>query len=199
MSTYQSVLDITPEIAPSLTKDEVSKVVHAEINAIDDRFKAEGKSAGLGKTAKNALASGAKEVAEGAKNMGLGCLNMLLPFAALGFFMRGKKKTAITQVVLCSLALIVPMCAGSVVGGVVACYVVGILYIAALALWGKIMDAKQQFSDAKNALSNFNNPYFHWKSLTSPEHFTAPEHYNEYIALLDEREAHYLQIIKLCK
>ncbi|MBQ7022488.1 MAG: hypothetical protein IJN29_02835 [Akkermansia sp.] len=210
MSTYKSVMEITTAIAPTLQKSEVVKVADEEIDAIDARFKAEGKSANLAGVAKNALASGAKEaaaeLANGAKSLGLGCLNLLIPFAALGFFMSGKKKTAITQVVLCCLSAIIVMCVGGVIGGIICGYVVGFLYIAALALWNKIVDAKNQLVDVKNqfaaakdSLSKINNPFTAHKNLTEKEHFTAPEHYEEYMGLLNEREEHFQAIYKLCK
>lgn len=210
MSTYKSVMEITPEIAPTLKKSEVVDVANEEIDAIDARFKAEGKSASLAGVAKNALASGAKEaaaeMAAGAKSLGLGCLNLLIPFAALGFFMSGKKKTAITQVVLCCLSAIIVICVGGVAGGIITGYVVGFLYFAALALWNKVVDAKNKLVDAKNqlvaakdSLAKLNNPFTGHKNLTEKEHFTAPEHYEEYMGLLNEREEHFQVIYKLCK
>lgn len=203
MSTYKSVMEITAEVAATLQKSEVVKVANEEINAIDTRFEAEGKSASLAGAAKNALASGAKEaaaeLAAGAKRFGLTCLNLLIPFAALGFFMSGKKKTAITQVVLCCLAAIIVMCTGGVAGGIATGYVVGILYVAAIALWNKILAAKEKLVAAKDSLTKLNNPFTACKNLTEKEHFTAPEHYEEYMALLNEREAHFQIIYKLCK
>ena len=210
MSSYKSVMEITAEIAPTLKKSEVVEVAKEEIDAIDARFKAEGKSASLAGVAKNALASSAKEaaaeMAAGAKSLGLGCLNLLIPFAALGFFMSGKKKTAITQVVLCCLSAFIVICVGGVAGGIITGYVVGFLYFAALALWNKVVDAKNKLVDAKNqiaaakdSLSKLNNPFTGHKNLTEKEHFTAPEHYEEYMGLLNEREEHFQVIYKLCK
>lgn len=188
MNTYTSILQITPAVASAMKKSEVREVARNEIYAIDSEFKAQGKSAGLGGSAKNALASGVKETAAG-------CLNLILPFAALGHYKMGKKKTAITQVILCCLALIVPMCIADAFTGVILCYVVGFVYNLLVGLWNKLVSIK---NSAKAAI-NLTNPYIQWKNLTEPEHFTSKEYYTEYITMLNEREAHYLQIIKCCK
>lgn len=188
MSTYSSILEVTPEIASTMKKSEVRKIATDEIDAIDDRFEAEGKGVGLGGTAKNALASEVKGTA-------LGCLNLLLPFAALGHFKMGRKKAAITQVVLCCLSLIIISASFGMVGGVVGCYVVGFAYNTILKIWDRCVELK----NSAKALVNIANPYIRNKQLTFPEQFSAKQYYDEYIALLDEREAHYLQIIKLCK
>ena len=188
MSTYASILQITPEVASAMKKSEVREVAKNEIYTIDSEFKSQGKSAGLGGTAKNALASGVKETAAG-------CLNLILPLAALGHFKMGKKKTAIPQVILCCLALIVPMCIADAFVGVILCYVVGFFYNMLVGLWNKLVGIK---NSAKAAI-NLTNPYIQWKNLTEPEHFTSREYYTEYMTMLNEREAHYLQIIKCCK
>ena len=188
MSTYSSILEVTPEIASTMKKSEVRKIATDEIDAIDDRFEAEGKGVGLGGTAKNALASEVKGTA-------LGCLNLLLPFAALGHFKMGRKKAAITQVILCCLSLIIISANFGMVGGVVGCYVVGFAYNTILKIWDRCVELK----NSAKALVNIANPYIRNKELTFPEQFSAKQYYDEYIALLDEREAHYLQIIKLCK
>ncbi len=188
MSTYTSIFQITPEIASTMKKSQVRQIAKAEIDALDEQFKAEGKGVGVTGTTKNALASEVKSTAAG-------CLNLILPFAALGHFKMGKKKTAITQVVLCCLSLLIPICTGDVAMGLVLCYVVGFLYNAVLRIWNRLVE----FKNSTKALVNLTNPYIQEKEWTYPEHFTAQQYYDEYIALLNEREAHYLQIIKLCK
>lgn len=188
MSTYASILQITPKVAFAMKKSEVREVAKNKIYTIDSEFKAHGKSAGPSGTAKNALASGVKETAAV-------CLNLILPFAALGHFKLGKKKTAITQVILCCLALIVPMCIADAFVGVILCYVTGFFYNMLVGLWNKLVGIK---NSAKAAI-NLTNPYIQWKNLTETEHFTSREYYTEYISMLNEREAHYLQIIKYCK
>lgn len=188
MNSYTSILQITPEIASTMKKSEVRKVAKDEIDAIEERFKAEGKGVGVSGTAKNALATEVKDTAAG-------CLNLILPFAALGHFKMGKKKTAITQVVLCCLSLLVPVCTGDAAIGVVLCYIVGFVYNFILKIWNRLVEVK----NSTKALVNLTNPYIQTKEWTYPEQFSAQQFYDEYIALLDEREAHYLQIIKLCK
>ena len=188
MNTYSSILEVTPEIASTMKKSEVRKIATDEIDAIDNRFEAEGKGVGVAGTAKNTLTSEVKGTA-------LGCLNLLLPFAALGHFKMGRKKTAITQIVLCCLSLIIISANFGMVGGVVGLYVVGFVYNTILKIWNRCVELK----NSAKALVNIANPYIRTKELTFPEQFSAKQYYDEYIALLDEREAHYLQIIKLCR
>lgn len=196
MNTYTSILEITPAIAATMKKAQVRQVAGEEIDAIDNRFEAEGKSVGLGRTAKNAVAT---EV----KGMAATVLNVLIPFAAPGHFMMGRKKTAITQIILCCLSLLFPLCTsagpniglGEVIIGLVLCYIVGFVYNIIMWFLSKLIDLK----NSAKTLLNITNPYIQWKSITYPEQFSAQQYYDEYLALLNEREAHYKQIIKLCK
>lgn len=188
MSTYQSILEISAEIAPTLTKKEVRKIASDEIDAIDARFKAENKSVNMKGVARNSLASAGKDMASG-------CLNIALPFTALGHFMRGNKKTAITQLIICGLSLIIPICAGEIIMGIALCYVMGFVIALALRIWDAILETKK----AAKGIMNLTNPYIQWKNLTAPEHFSAIEHYNEYMNTLSRLEEHYVTIIKLCK
>lgn len=188
MSTYQSILEISAEIAPTLTKKEVRKIACDEVDAIDARFKAENKFVNMKGVARNSIASASKDKASG-------CLNIALPFTALGHFMKGNKKTAITQLIICGLSLIIPICSGEIIMGIALCYVMGFVIALALQLWDIILEAKR----TAKLIMNLTNPYILWKSLTLPERFTAIEHYNEYMNTLSRLEEHYVTIIKLCK
>ncbi len=200
---YNSVLEITQEAAKSITKKELKAVSEKELCAIDDRFKAEGKSVGIAGVAKNAFKNEAKEAVSG---MALGCLNLMLPFAALGYFKKGKKKTAIAQLVICDGALIgLGLTSGWVVG-LIACYVLGAVYSFVMSkVLGFISDAKEAISDAKEATRSikgalsFNNVFTAHLALTEVEHFKTPADHKEYVDLLKEREAHVNMLLKAMK
>lgn len=193
---YNSVLEITQEAAKSMTKKELKAVSEKELCAIDDRFKAEGKSVGIAGVAKNALKSGAKEAVSG---MAFGCLNLILPFTAIGYFKKGNKKTAIAQLVICDGALIgLGLTSGWVVG-LIACYVLGAVYFYVMnKVLGFISDAKEAKRSLKGSLS-INNVFTAHLYLTEVEHFKTPADHKEYVDLLKEREAHVNMLLKAMK
>lgn len=187
----RSILELGAEEAAEMSRAELRDLACEEIAAVEGRARAEGRRTGLLGAARNTVVFKARD-------LGLGCLNVLLPFLALGCFLGGRRWTGVAQVLLCAGALAAGYALSGWWLGLLLCYAAGVLFCFLVSLGEKLRDARACALALREVVQKGVNPYVPLRSLACPEHFASRAFYEEYVAWAEVCARRYEELLRLC-
>lgn len=187
----RSILELGAEEAAEMSRAELRDLACEEIAAVEGRARTEGRRTGLLGAARNTVVFKARD-------LGLGCLNVLLPFLAPGCFLGGHRWTGVAQVLLCAGALAAGYALSGWWLGLLLCYAAGVLFCFLVSLGEKLRDARACALALREVVQKGVNPYVPLRSLACPEHFASRAFYEEYVAWAEVCARRYEELLRLC-
>lgn len=188
MDTPRSILDVTPQMAESMSRDALHAVADAEIEAEHKRLKEREKCGAL-------LSFPEDSSWEAGRDILLVLLNIALPFLAPWFWFLKLKVAAIIQMAICLplLFLALPFC-----------YIAGALCTVVVAAWfalcamGDLIERARYGFRIRSEVSNVKgNPFRVLREEVPVGNFKERVFYESFLSWASVREARYDELLRV--
>ncbi len=197
MDTPRSILDVTPQMAESMSRDALHAVADAEIEAEHKRLKEREKCGAL-------LSFPEVSSWEGNRDILLMLLNIALPFLAPWFWFLKLKVAAIIQMVICAPLFIVALLSDDSSPYFFSCYLAGALCTFVVAAWfalcaiGDLIERARYGLHIRSEVSNVKgNPFRVLREEVPVGNFKERVFYESFLSWASVREARYDELLRV--
>lgn len=197
MNAPSSILDVTPQMAESMSRDALHAVADVEIEAEHKRLKERAKCGAL-------LSFPEESSWEAGRDILLVLLNIALPFLAPWFWFRGLKVAAIIQMVICAPLFLVALLSDDSSPYFFFCYLAGALCTVVVSVWfalcamGDLIERARYGFRIRSAVANVKaNPFRVLREGVPVENFKERVLYERFLSWASVREARYDELLRV--